>query len=42
MDNFVVPNDVGKIPRKIVSSFDGFTLMNIKIGYYFLCIQWME
>ena len=24
MDNFVVPNDVGKIPRKIVSSFDGF------------------
>jgi len=25
VDQFVIPSDVGKIPRKIVSGFDGFT-----------------
>ena len=44
MDNFVVPNDVGKIPRKIVSSFDGFNTDEYKNWLLFsvYSVQWME
>ena len=41
-DSFVVPHDVGKIPYKIVSSFDGFTADEYKNWLLFSMYSMME
>ena len=39
-DSFIIPHDVGKIPRKIISGFDGFNADKYKNHIFHIFITW--